>query len=263
MQRAVFFFLLATLGVASIHAQDGTDFNPLGRDLPIEQMERQIRIQVEWIELSHETLTELLENDENMRLSERLSGNAGPLRTALKGLIDDGDASILETAIVVARSGQRAKVESIAEYIYPTEYDPPTATVSSDDDSKSVSIAPQATAFETRNVGVTLEVDPVLGADERTIDLNLAPEIVYLVDEIVYGEFESEDSKVEVVMPTFYTIKNTTQLTMIDGEYALMGVHSPFNEKTMRADPSRKIALFVKSDVLYVGLGLPEESEEE
>ena len=43
-----------------------------------------------------------------------------------------------------------------------------------DDDGKTTT----PTAFETRNVGVALEVDPVVGADGFPIDLNIAPEIV-------------------------------------------------------------------------------------
>ncbi len=259
------FISLLLLAAASswLRGQDAEDFNPIGRDLPTEQMQLQLRIQVEWIELSHEDLTTLLEEDEGMRRSERLSGNAGPLRDSIKSLIDKNDARILETAIVIARSGQRAKVESITEFIYPTEYDPPTAIVSSNSKEQSVSIAPQATAFETRNLGVTLEVDPVIGADDQTIDLNLAPEIVYLVDQENYGSFESDDSTVEVVMPTFYTMRTTTQIALMDGEYAFIGAHSPFNEKTMRTDPEHKVMLFVKADIVYVGLSLPEEVEEE
>ncbi|MDF1852340.1 MAG: hypothetical protein P1U85_15985 [Verrucomicrobiales bacterium] len=242
-------------------AQEGQDFNPLGRDLPIEQLDLQLRIQVEWIETSHEIVTALLEDDENARLKGKLSGNAGPLRKSLRELIEEDDARILETSIVIARSGQRAKVESIAEYIYPTEYDPPNSVLQSGKESEALTTAPQAAAFETRNVGTTLEVDPIIGVDNRTIDLNLAPEIVYLLDEVNYGDFESDESNVEVTMPVFYTIKTTTQLTMIDGEYALMGVHSPFNEKTFRSDPERKVLVFVKTDILHVGLGLPEEEE--
>ena len=34
------------------------------------------------------------------------------------------------------------------------------------------------TAFETRNTGVTLEVEPVVGPDGITIDLNLVPQVV-------------------------------------------------------------------------------------
>ena len=43
------------------------------------------------------------------------------------------------------------------------------------------------TAFETRNTGVTLEVEPVVGPDGVTIDLNLVPQVVEFEGFINYG----------------------------------------------------------------------------
>lgn len=241
-------------------SQEAEEFNPLGRDLPIEEMSLQLRIQLEWIEMDHETFTGLLEDEESMKVQGRLSANAGPLRESVRKLVKEKDARMLETALVIARSGQRAKVESITEYIYPTEYDPP-GMIAPSGEAKSTATkfryTPNPTAFETRNLGVTLEVDPVLGADNKTIDLNLAPEIVYLVDQETYGEFDSESGEVDIVMPTFYTMKTTTQITLIDGEYTILGAHSPFNEDTMRTDPERKVIIFAKVDIVYAGLELP------
>jgi hypothetical protein len=241
-------------------SQETEEFNPLGRDLPIEEMSLQLRIQLEWIEMDHETFTALLEDEESMKVQGRLSADAGPLRESVRKLVKEKDARMLETALVIARSGQRAKVESITEYIYPTEYDAPGMIVPSGEAKTTATrfrYTPNPAAFETRNLGVTLEVDPVLGADNKTIDLNLAPEIVYLVDQETYGEFDSESGEVDIVMPTFYTMKTTTQITLIDGEYTILGAHSPFNEDTMRTDPERKVIIFAKVDIVYAGLELP------
>src|SRR6185503_20617892 len=41
--------------------------------------------------------------------------------------------------------------------------------------------------FETRNTGVTLEVEPVVGPDGVTIDLNLVPQVVEFEGFINYG----------------------------------------------------------------------------
>src|SRR5207253_3890259 len=41
--------------------------------------------------------------------------------------------------------------------------------------------------FETRNTGVTLEVEPVVGPDGTTIDLNLVPQVVEFEGFINYG----------------------------------------------------------------------------
>ncbi len=41
--------------------------------------------------------------------------------------------------------------------------------------------------WETRNTGVTLEVEPVVGGDATTIDLNLIPQVVEFEGFINYG----------------------------------------------------------------------------
>src|SRR6478735_9289054 len=109
-------FALATLS----HAQTGTpEYDPLGEfnDLP-----KQIRVQVEYIDMSHEQLTELMFGD-------KPAANDGELRKQVAQLVKDGKATIVETMLCVARSGQKATSESIEEFIYPTEYEPASAPV--------------------------------------------------------------------------------------------------------------------------------------
>ena len=229
------------------------------------KMEKEIRIQVEWIELSHEEFTAVMEEYGSSESNVLNSSNNGPLRAKLSQMIEEEKAEIIDTAVVMARSGQRAKVESIREFIYPTEYIPAglnkkekkkTESKSEEDDEANDKPAqlPIATAFETRNVGTTLEVDPVLGADERTSDLSLSPELVYHVGEEEYGSFKEKESEVNVKTPLFYTMKLTTQVTLIAGEYLFAGVQSPFGIESMKADRERKVMIFIKADVLYVGL---------
>jgi hypothetical protein len=57
-------------------------------------------------------------------------------------------------------------------------------------------------------------------------------------------------------------MKTSTQITQIDGQYIFLGAHSPFNEDTMRMDSERKVLLFLKTDIVYVGLDLPAETAE-
>jgi len=260
--RIIFSVLLGGGSFVATAQEEANAFNPLGRNVPVEELEKLIRIQLEWIELDHERLTELLADQGTMRVDGHLSSDAAPLRAAVAELIEADEAILLETAILTARSGQRAKVESIREYIYPTEYDPPGALLSNEAESggrrAGLSYLPQATAFETRNLGVTVEVDPVLGADDRTIDLNLAPEIVYLADEESWGTHREGGSEVEIRMPIIYTMKMTTQVAVVAGEYFFLGAQSPLNEETRRVDTERRVMMFLKIDLLHVGLPLDE-----
>lgn len=163
----------------------------------------------------------------------------------IRALSQKKGVDLLSAPSVMARSGQRAKIEVIREFIYPTEYDPPeipnefgsTATLVPGQSQGAFPVTPATpTAFETRNTGVTLEVDPVLGADEFTIDLNLAPEVVEFDGFINYGSpiqttasnpLGFTDTVVitenRIEMPVFNTRKVTTQVTIWDGQTVALG----------------------------------------
>lgn len=243
-----------------------------------ENAERSIGILVEFIKLDHLKANELL------RIHAPKGADAQGLRDELEVLIKDGTAELLETTWIQARSGQRAKTESVNEVIYPTEWLPPMAFekdgdterndsgIGSGDDlgsgAESDTLAPASetppatsiddtvaglpslipSGFETRHVGVTLEVDPVLGADGRTIDLNLAPEIVYhLGDEFLAREGHEESAKglEHVSNPSFYAMKVTTQVTTKDGKYAILSILTP-------QGGNDRVIVLLRADVIVV-----------
>jgi hypothetical protein len=74
---------------------------------------------------------------------------------------------VLSTPRVTTRSQQRAVIEMIREFRYPTGWDPP--------DEKSEHWTPNK--FETTNVGATLEVEPTVN-DDDTLALELSPQVV-------------------------------------------------------------------------------------
>jgi general secretion pathway protein D len=165
----------------------------------------------------------------------------------IRALSQRKGVDLLSAPSVMARSGQRAKIEVIREFIYPTEYDPPEipnqfgsigfTDVGGASTGGGFPVTPATpTAFETRNTGVTLEVDPVLGADEFTIDLNLAPEVVEFDGFINYGSPIQTTStnalglvtpviitENRIEMPIFNTRKVTTQVTIWDGQTVALG----------------------------------------
>jgi beta-lactamase regulating signal transducer with metallopeptidase domain len=77
---------------------------------------------------------------------------------------------------VTTRSGQRAVIEIIREFRYPTEWKDPDASFPQG--------PPTPTSIETRNLGITLSFEPTISAVnipiERTIiDLNVCPQVVF------------------------------------------------------------------------------------
>ncbi len=102
---------------------------------------------------------------------------------------------LMSAPSVTTKGGQRATVEVVREFIYPTEFDPPQIPTNvgstnggSGGGATAIPVTPTTpTAFEMRPVGVRMEVDPTVGADGYTIDLNLAPEVTEFDGFINYG----------------------------------------------------------------------------
>lgn len=239
------FVLIPFSGFAQPNLSSGKEEAPEG--------EKQMRIQIEWIEVSHEKMTELLETNGEVNDGAHLSSNENDLRSEVKELIAGGEAKIIETAMLIARSGLRAKVESVLEFTYPTEFGRPEVP---SHETKGTDTEPTITPhtpenFQTRNLGTTLEVDPVLGKDNRTIDLNMAPEIVYHTG---YENHGGIDEKNQIMVAQFYAVKITTQVTVRNGEYLLIAAASPRNVETGQQDPTLKLLIFVKCDILVCGL---------
>lgn len=243
-----------------------TEFNPLGRVVPVEELPRLVRIQVEWIELPHLKMTELLkEESERKGPSGLLSTDGGPLRKKLETLIGKGEARVIETSLVHCRSGQKATVESITEHIYPTEYEPGGMVVvpaGKDEKPKEISKLPLATAFETRNLGVTVEIEPTIGEDDQLIDLRILPELVYLIGKSEYGSHKEGESEVTVEMPTVYKLAVNTSATLLSGQQLFLAAQTPVNLETGKPHPDLRAMVFVKADVCYVGLEMEDEAAE-
>lgn len=236
------------------HAQPATpEYDPLGEfdDLP-----KQVRVQVEFIDVSHEQLTELM-------FGPKVPANDGELRQQVAQLIKDGKASVLETMLCTSKSGQKATSESVEEFIYPTEYEPAelphTVNVKDKEEGdqannprRDLATGPTPTAFDTRNLGSTLEIEPTLSENSKLIDLRLVPEIVYHVGNRVWAEWKGEHGNAPIQMPTFYALRLNTALTLADGKTMLAAALSPKNQDGV-PDFTRKLMVFVKADVITSG----------
>ncbi|HWB57977.1 MAG TPA: hypothetical protein VG733_00730, partial [Chthoniobacteraceae bacterium] len=103
----------------------------------------------------------------------------------------------------------------------------------------------QVLNFETRNIGTTFEVEPVISADGQYIDINLSPEQVQLLGFETppdAGKTEStltqEPTKDNAGRPVFYTMKVTTSITLHTGQHMLIAVHKA-------AQPEGYIEIFI------------------
>nr|WP_245958280.1 Amuc_1098 family type IV pilus outer membrane protein [Roseimicrobium gellanilyticum] len=169
----------------------------------------------------------------------------------LRTLDQNKGVDFLVAPNVVTKSGQRARVSVSREFIYPTEFDPPqipqslgsseTVTIVNGvpvsvevNGPGVVPVTPTTpTAFEMREVGVILEVEPVVGPDNRTVELNLVPSLVEFEGFINYGTpITLTGSDVppntiatpnEILQPIFRTNKISTNVTVYDGQTVVLG----------------------------------------
>jgi general secretion pathway protein D len=167
----------------------------------------------------------------------------------MRGLNQKKGVDLLSSPKVTTKSGQRAVIEVIREFRYPTEFTPPQIPQTFGNQGATVvgAIAVPAssfpvtpttpTAFETRNTGVTLEVEPVVGPDGYTIDLNLVPQVVEFEGFINYGSPITSNvtnpitgiSQRNVITPNvinqpiFSTRKITTSVSVFDGSTVVLG----------------------------------------
>lgn len=98
---------------------------------------------------------------------------------------------------VTTKSGQKARIQITREFPYPATFTPPDVpnTVGSNNNNNLVGQSqadPIVTpafpeSMETRELGVILEVDPVIGPDGYTIDLSLSPQVVDFDGFVNYG----------------------------------------------------------------------------
>src|SRR6478609_4130613 len=135
---------------------------------------QQVRVSVQYIELPHTVMTDLLADGET---------DEAKLHDQAIAFTKVGKAKILETSIIVCRSGEKALTESVREEIYPTEVMPPGLPCGGPIHLSPGDPQPMKqrtyTAFDTRNTGTTLEVEAIVHPDDsRFIELRLVPEIV-------------------------------------------------------------------------------------
>ncbi len=176
----------------------------------------------------------------------------------IRALDQKKGVDLLSSPRVTTKSGLRAVIEIVREFRYPTEFTPPQIpqTVGASGGlaggaASSIPVTPTTpTSFETRNTGVTLEVEPQVGPDGQTIDLTLAPSVTEFEGFINYGSpilspsttspitqivggitsivgFQTNPPSVitanVINQPIFSTRKVQTQVSIWDGQTVVIG----------------------------------------
>jgi general secretion pathway protein D len=166
-------------------------------------------------------------------------------QVVIRALNQKKGIDLLSAPSVTTKSGQRAIIEVVREFRYPRTYTQPQVPSIGSTTAVTNTVVPVVVTpttpqdWETRNTGVTLEVEPVVGGDGTTIDLNLVPQVVEFEGFINYGSPINAVGVSTVAgitvsspvlltpniinQPVFSTRKVTTSVSVYDGQTVVLG----------------------------------------
>ena len=178
------------------------------------------------------------------------AGTDPTFQLVMRGLDQKKGVDLLSAPRVTTKSGQRAVIEIIREFKYPTEFSPPQIPQQIGAQGGNVNIGAGGgqqssfpvtpttpTAFEKKDVGVTLEVEPTIGPDGYSIDMQLLPQVVEFEGFINYGSPIGTTATNPITgitsttvltpntinQPIFSTRKVSTNVTVFDGATVVLG----------------------------------------
>ncbi|HEY1122619.1 MAG TPA: hypothetical protein VGE67_13495 [Haloferula sp.] len=173
-------------------------------------------------------------------------------------------------SLVRARSGERAILKSTSESIYPASYLPgaradenkqpapvrgappkpaaPAAAPTTPPSPPPTSALPFPTDFKTRDVGITLEIEPTIAMNDRLIDLRITPTFVTSVNRTKWGPVESG-----IETPGFEVQQVVTSASVLSERPYFLGTMSrPTDSKADPDSADRVWFAFARSKVITV-----------
>lgn len=169
-------------------------------------------------------------------------------QVVLRAMSQQKGIDLVSAPKVTTKSGQRALIEIIRDFRYPTEFEPPQISASSGTQFTPV-VPNNPSGWETKPTGITLEVEPTVGPDNYTIELVLAPRVIEFDGFINYGNPINATVAANVAQagpggdllnvllpsktfqatantmnqPVFSTREVTTQVSVYDGQTVALG----------------------------------------
>lgn len=150
----------------------------------------------------------------------------------LDAMLGKGEAQLAASLLVRTSDGVRGVGATIEEFRYPTEFDPPQVPTELPKENPLevlkawpvVGITP--TAFETRNMGPSLEIEAVVRPEGAGISVNAVPQHVrFLRWEKYEAGVLANGKHLTVDQPQFFTTKTFFSFDFRNGQVALVGVH--------------------------------------
>jgi len=147
-------------------------------------------------------------------------------QVVLRALNQKTGIDVLSAPKVTTKAGFTATIEVMREFRYPDLYSPPQIPDTTGFGTQPITPA-TPTDFSMKNVGVRLEVNPEVGADGETIDLQLVPEVTEFEGFINYGSPIRNRGVVVtdnfINYPVFSERKVETKVSIYDGQTVVLG----------------------------------------
>ena len=191
------------------------------------------------------SLDNLINDQRGRQASNRAPGVLGisgiftdtNVQTLMRGLNQKKGVDMLAKPAVVTRSGQASSISILREFIYATEYEPPELPNSTGISSGNVTPVTPATptAFETKDVGITMEVLPVVDENKQYVSVTLSPTFNDFdgfvnygspVNTTVEGLLGPETATVTdntILMPVFSKQSLSSTIDVADGSTVVIG----------------------------------------
>jgi general secretion pathway protein D len=185
----------------------------------------------------------------------------------LHALSQRSNTDLLSAPKVVTKAGQEAVIKVVTEYIYPTTFTVQQATTSTGNNGGVAAAIPPSVepgSFQTREVGVILQVVPEVSAEGQMINLTMNPQVVseptwhdYGYDVVLpNGDGTTATTHLPMAQPFFQVRSVSTSVSIYNGATVVMG--GMITENRLSSDD--KIPLL--GDLPYFGQFFSSKSEQ-
>ena len=163
-------------------------------------------------------------------------------QVVLRAINQQKGVDLVSAPKVTVTSGRKATINVTRKFPYPRDYSPPQVPQTQSQSGINPATPATPTSFETRNVGVQLEVEPTVGPDGYTIELSLSPQITEFQGFVNYGSpiqtiapyqtFGGVSTSITksvtltantIYQPVFSVRQVDTQVTVYDGQTVVLG----------------------------------------
>ena len=134
-------------------------------------------------------------------------------QAVISAIEQNKNSNTLSSPKITTISGQEAIIKIVKEYRYPTKYDIQTFTIVDTDGVERTESFPVPADFKTRDIGIILKVTPNVGADRKTINLILVPEVSeFDIDNDMFN-YGTDDNP---YLQPFFNVRNATASIIVN-----------------------------------------------